>query len=191
MPRVTDVQRAEAARQAGFPEYEIPTAVAVSIAEVRDGNSDAINPSSGTKGLWQIHPVHAKILASGNWRDPVDNARMAKAVWDEAGQKWTPWTTYKSAYYVIFLPRGRSALAAAKRKKTWDKTVPGDEKTIPERMGIPGAGTFAGISKFFAFITNPHNWVRVGYIVAGFVLILVAVIQMSGITGIARKALPV
>lgn len=83
-------------------------AVAVSLAESggdpteTNRNTDAAR--STDYGLWQINGHwHPEKLAGGDWRDPAANARMAKAVWDEAGGSWTPWTTYKNGAYLKHL----------------------------------------------------------------------------------------
>ena len=80
MATLTRGQIANAARAAGFPESQIPMAVAVAMAE-SGGNPRATNNAnrngSSDYGLWQINTVHSSLLASGNKYDPADNAKMA------------------------------------------------------------------------------------------------------------------
>lgn len=63
--------------------------------------ADAVNPSSGTTGLFQIHPVHSKWIKStygydfSEMKDPYKNSRVAKGISDQAyaywRDGWQPW----------------------------------------------------------------------------------------------------
>jgi hypothetical protein len=63
--------------------------------------ADAVNRSSGTVGLFQIHPTHANWVKSRfgysmeDLKDPNKNAQVAKALQDEAYRYykdgWQPW----------------------------------------------------------------------------------------------------
>jgi len=67
-------------------------ALAVSWCEMgRKWNPAAINPSSGTRGIFQIHPIHAPKWADfwESWMNPIRNAQMAFEIW--AAQGWKPW----------------------------------------------------------------------------------------------------
>lgn len=66
-------------------------------------NTNAVNPVSGTTGLFQIHPTHATWMRA-RWgysmtdmRDPRKNSQVAKALSAEAhriyGDGWQPWRT--------------------------------------------------------------------------------------------------
>ena len=67
-------------------------AVPVVWAESR-GNPEAVNPASGTCGLFQIHPVHwRRFERFGGWgacTDPEANLLVAHEIWLEQG--WRPW----------------------------------------------------------------------------------------------------
>ena len=67
-------------------------AVPVVWAESR-GDPDAVNPTSGTCGLFQIHPVHwRRFERFGGWgwcTDPKANLLVAHEIWLEQG--WRPW----------------------------------------------------------------------------------------------------
>jgi hypothetical protein len=103
-----------AAAAAGFTGPDLDVAVAVAGAESGWQPTVTHRNRNGTTdhGMWQINSVHADVLASGNWRDPYANARMARTVWQRAGGSWTPWTTYRSGAYRGYLP---SAAAATSR----------------------------------------------------------------------------
>ncbi len=63
--------------------------------------ADAVNPSSGTTGLFQIHPTHKPWIQRTfgyqfhEMKDPFKNAEVAKALSAEAhrmwGDGWAPW----------------------------------------------------------------------------------------------------
>lgn len=63
--------------------------------------ADAVNPRSGTTGLFQIHPTHKRWIKKtfgyefAEMADPVKNAQVAKALSNEAariyGDAWQPW----------------------------------------------------------------------------------------------------
>lgn len=63
--------------------------------------ADAVNPSSGTTGLFQLHPTHKTWIKQKygyDWsemKDPYKNSRVAKGLSSEAhrmyGDGWQPW----------------------------------------------------------------------------------------------------
>lgn len=63
--------------------------------------ADAVNPSSGTTGLFQLHPTHKTWIKQkygydfSEMKDPYKNARVAKGLSSEAhriyGDGWQPW----------------------------------------------------------------------------------------------------
>lgn len=54
------------------------------------GDPEAVNPTSGTCGLYQIHPIHwRRFNAWSDCTDPAANQRVAHAIWLEQG--WRPW----------------------------------------------------------------------------------------------------
>ena len=92
------------ARAAIEPYWGSKTECAVRIVK-RESNFDpaAVNPYSGTTGLFQIHPVHATWIKSrfgyefSQMKDGKKNARVARALADDAhrmwGDGWAPWRT--------------------------------------------------------------------------------------------------
>ena len=104
-------------------------------------------------GLWQINlNVHTDMVArlSGlastdpcalaTWlKNPVNNARAARAVFDEratfAPPGFTAWTVYNRQRYLNFLPEAREAVAAAQTQ------VPTQPSPVPSPVPTPGIGT--------------------------------------------------
>lgn len=157
MPTLSASQIAGYARQGGFSGAEIPIAVAIALAE-SGGRTDATHRNSNGSidhGLWQINDVNASVLASGNWANPLDNARMAYAIYRQQG--WRAWTTYKHGTYAKFL-------------------TPGLQDAVPNPnvpaypAGLPGP--LGDIESAVKVLTNPHTWLRLATIIAGGVLLL-------------------
>lgn len=163
---ISDIDIARHARQAGFSGTDVPIAVAVALAE-SGGNPHAVNrnDTGGTQsfGLWQINSVHSSLLASGDWRDPASNARMAFAVFQRQG--WRAWGVYNSKKYLLFLPRGTAAAGITQIDpgEVIDSLNPFDE--IGEIM--------ADIKRGFDFVTDTKNWLRLGFIIGGSGLLLI------------------
>ena len=112
---LTEAQVTKLAIGAGWRGDDVAIAVAVARAESAwRPTATLLNTNGSTDhGLFQINSVHAAILASGNWRDPADNARMAYTVWKQShGGSWQPWVTYKTGSYRKFL-RSTPAVAPA------------------------------------------------------------------------------
>jgi hypothetical protein len=100
--------------------------IAVAVACGESGNdAEALARSSSTSayqgqrdhGLWQISGKwHGAKLQRYRWRDPFDNARMARAVFDEFVRMgrvgWEAWAVYNSGSYTPFLLDAEYAVAA-------------------------------------------------------------------------------
>lgn len=119
MATLSDSQIAALARDAGFPDSAIPTAVAIARAE-SGGNPSAVSPtnSNGTKdyGLFQINSVHfgdLKINVAEAGVIPINatlalnpgaNTGAAYALWKRRGG-FGDWVTYNNGKYKQFLPK--------------------------------------------------------------------------------------
>lgn len=104
-----------AAAQAGFRGTLLQVAVAVAMAEsghdplATNVNTDRFR--SVDYGLWQINGYyHPEKLAAGDWRDPFDNAVMARKVFDEAGG-WSPWVTFNEGLHLPHMAAAAAAVA--------------------------------------------------------------------------------
>ena len=101
---------AAAAKLAGFPDDVLEIAVAISGCET-SGNIWVVGGpnKNGTFdfGAWQINDVHRTdhpewfdaTGAGTNWANHADNARMAFAVYTEAGKSFRPWVAYTTGRY--------------------------------------------------------------------------------------------
>lgn len=170
---LSDSQIAQAAAAGGFSGNDQIIAVAVALAE-SGGNASATHKNSnGTTdyGLMQINSVHSALIASGTWSNPTDNMRMAKSVKDSSG--WTAWTTYKTGAYLIYYSRAAAAVKSAPKG-----TAPTTITTEPVGF-TPGAG-LAPLANFFKFLTSPDSWRRIGFMVVGSLMIIFALMKMTG-----------
>lgn len=92
------------AQNAGFDDPN--TAAAIALAE-SSGNPRAYNPEKaagtlpghGSYGLWQIYLTAHPEDAMGDLYDPQTNAAAAFKLYQDAGQKFTPWSTFNNGAY--------------------------------------------------------------------------------------------
>ena len=145
---LTDAQIAAFARQAGFPESEIATAVAVARAE-SGGNPQAHNGKApdNSYGLWQINmigtlgPARRKafgIPTNESLFDPLTNAKAAYRIWNDAGKNWKPWTTYTGGSYRQYLNQDNSGTAGEgtlteDKEGFWESINPVDQ--LSDKVG--------------------------------------------------------
>lgn len=187
----------------------IADGVGIVLAE-SGGNPAAINRANtnGTSdhGLWQINTVHAKkyrLVPSGhmsgslwdNRYDPLSNTKMAYQIYRGWGRSWRPWSAYNNESYKKFRDRALKAAIAVQGpdKKTVVDSIIDQLKKGNPGLGIPGIpdieSPFKDVTNFLSFISDRENWIRLGFILAGTVLILFALYQiaMSTNTGKAFK----
>lgn len=147
--KVSDVDIAKLAYNAGFRGEDVKWAVAVALAE-SGGDAGAVNnknrDGSVDRGLWQINSVH---VGSGfdvtKAFDPAYNATWAKRIHQSAGNTWKPWyahtprgAAYGSGPAKNHLPRATSAVATMGADTT--VTPSGTSSTGAQRAGSAGAG---------------------------------------------------
>lgn len=181
MTILTARQIAGHAQNAGFRGRDLTIAVAVGLAE-SGGRTNATNRNSNGStdyGVWQINSVHADKLRTGTWSNPADNARMAFAVYREAGNSFRPWVAYTTGKYLAHMP------AASRGAQT-----PDAGGTIP--AGIPGTGSLADITRLGILLSDTRTYLRVGYWILGMMLIGYALMKMTGdnkLSGVTKSAI--
>lgn len=115
----TKSEIAKMLRQAGFPESEIPTMTAITMAE-SGGRSTALNPNRSTGdesyGLLQINMIDELgperrrqfgLKSNEELYDPMTNFRVAKGIYDQQGLN--AWGAYTNQSYKKFLPESSKA----------------------------------------------------------------------------------
>ncbi len=101
------------AQGAGFVGQDAVTAAAIALAE-SGGNPNAYNPETaagtapnmGSYGLWQIYLQAHPEFSIENLKDPKTNASAAFTTYQEAGNSFQPWSTFKSGAYTAYVPSG-------------------------------------------------------------------------------------
>jgi hypothetical protein len=184
------------------------TAIAIALAESR-GNPNAHNTNAATLdnsyGLWQINmfgalgPARRRrfgIRSNDELFDPTVNAR---AMFDlsAGGTVWRPWSTFLRGDYRAYLDQANDAARGL---------LHGDPGIV-EQTGIEPTGivakNFAMIGKaaslitnpletiaaVFLFLTNPHNWVRIGEVLAGAVVMVIGLLTLIRDTEMGRTVI--
>jgi hypothetical protein len=108
-------QLQQLAQNAGFTGDDINTAAAVALAE-SSGNPGAVGDLNltpgGSVGLWQINLKAHPEYTAAQLMDPQTNANAAFAIYAAAGNSFSPWSTFKSAVYLSYLPQGSGTVGA-------------------------------------------------------------------------------
>lgn len=204
----TDDQLARFASRAGFNGNARVIAVAVALAESSGTNAvgDINNPRQGCSsiGPWQINNcpgMNTGFRDPAKLPDPQFNAQAAYSI-SAHGVNWQPWTTYRNGAYKKFMTRAEKAveLAATQTPEQVAGNVPApiDNATgkpvTKDKAGADDGGVIAsdplgalqslakqlsGIGDFFAFIADPHNWLRIAEFVGGAMLGIVALVIIN------------
>lgn len=166
-------------------------AVAIALAE-SGGKPGAVGHNtngSSDWGLWQINDhAHPGLLDGAAWADPVQNLSMAFTVWQQAGGKWDPWSSYGSGRYQMYMNRATTAVAnqdqgvfTAWRTDYNNKVYVANGLPVPTsdpHLGIGGkvaSTTYTGLGDIVALvgkIFDPKTWVSVAFLGAGGVMLL-------------------
>ena len=184
MPTLSPAQIAGYASGAGFSSTrthrgvkETVMAVAIALGE-SGGNTNAHNarPPDNSYGLWQINMLGALgperrrqfgISSNEQLFNPAINARAAFKVFTDAGNSFRPWSVFLNGTYLRHL---NAAMGGAAKPE-----IVGGAGKLPEEAG----GDF-GIGDFVSFFTSTDAWKRVGMFIGGGVLIIVAVVMLTG-----------
>jgi len=140
--RYTQAELAQYARQAGFPEEDVPTIVAIAMGE-SSGNPRAHNPDASTGdnsyGLMQINMLgqmgadrRAQFGLKSNEElfNPITNFAAAKTIYDSQGLG--AWGAYTNKSYLDYMPTA----AKAAKETVGQRGEGADKGTNPlESMG--------------------------------------------------------
>ena len=165
----------------GWRGKDLDTAVAIAMAE-SGGNPQAYNPElassysrpgAGSRGLFQIfgavHPKYNSAVAF----DPAVNARGAYEIYQQAGNKFTPWSAYTQGTYTKYLGSVPTSGANVQTKK-----ITG---------GSLGAvsGSAAGVATETSWMPNLEiklpevDWLSLGFIIGGVVLVIIGLVILG------------
>lgn len=121
---------ADAARAAGFQGDDLVTAVAIAYAE-SGGDPNNYNPETaagtpqglGSYGLWQVYLKAHPEFSGWDLFDPATNARAAYAVYRQAGNSFSPWSTFQHGSYQAFLGQAVKDVASSTKRGATVLTV--------------------------------------------------------------------
>jgi hypothetical protein len=190
------------AKSVGLSDHDAKTAAAVGMAESK-GNANAHNTNAATGddsyGYWQINMLGAlgperrqKYGLSSNEQlfDPATNARVMKGE-SNNGTKWLAWSAYNNGTYLQYM---NNAVSDQSGTPGWLKIlspatnfIPGGNVITSTTDGI-AAGVDA-ISKTARWVSNSENWVRVGYVAGGSVLVIAGLVMVLQSTKAGRAAM--
>jgi hypothetical protein len=134
------------AKQGGFDPTHAVVVTAISLAESNGGAKNVINdcPATGdySFGLMQVN-LYGSLMAprmkefglsdSQQLLDPLVNMKAAHQIFKDAGDKFTPWSTYKSGAYASHLGVAQDAA------KQYDKIDPSLLNSIEQVGGDVGS----------------------------------------------------
>lgn len=200
-------QLASLATYGGWPAAEVPRSVAVALAESQgyteaEGDVALEDAKWGPSvGPWQVRSLKAQ-RGTGGVRDELAllnasfNARSAHSIWVEAGNSFSPWSTYKSGAYLLYMPAASQGFAGS--RGPWDPSVIiGGAKigagVITGSGAIDAAGAPIAAAKGLgnlveiiahagAWLGDSHNLLRVALAVAG------GALMVGGALVVARPA---
>lgn len=172
MPTLTPPQIAKALDKAAWPAEQWVTGIAVALAE-SGGSTTVTNVNSNGSvdyGLFQINSVHQEILGAINWRDPVQNAGAALAVYEGAGNSWSPWVTYDTGAYRKHLTEARmGAKRYAQNKGIY----------LPTSTSSGGEFSLKSVGTLFKTLADPTFWLRAGMFVGGTSALAIGLFQLA------------
>lgn len=183
---ISPADMANWARQAGFSGPDLTTIVAIGIAESH-GHTDAKNTNldgSTDYGVWQINSVHADLF--DKWPEwwSVTNANMAHALFTARKNSFDDWVTYKNGTYQMYMGQAGSA---ALNPGAATNTSGGPDQTTTTNI-IPGVDAIAsslsafstGFAAMAKWMSDVHNWERVGLVFIGGALVVGALVMLTG-----------
>jgi hypothetical protein len=160
------------------------------------GNANAHNstPPDDSYGLWQINMrgdlgpqrrKRYKLSSNEQLFDPRTNA-LAMAGESFGGLDWSPWTTYTNKAYKQYLgnPVTDQHLPAA----------PSIGSGIVSSVTAPldtAKSAVETLTKTAKWVSNSENWIRVGYVTGGAVLVVAGLVMVLQSTGVGRAAMNV
>lgn len=165
------------------------------------------------------HPdLWAKYGAGDKWKIPTNNAKMAYEIWRRAGGKWgknggggNPWAAYGNSRYRSAIGTATAGVSTLKSKLAsagqslgalLEQDSGGFADRLREIIGrvVPGAGTaleviseasqaWQTLHKILEFLTDSHNWKRLGIISLGGAMMWIAVLPLLANFVPSKKAL--
>jgi hypothetical protein len=182
------LQIGKLAHDAGFSGDDIYIAIGVALAE-SSGDPGAVGDGGESIGLWQIHRPSWPTLGSvAELKDPAHNARAAKHV-RNTSRGWSHWTMYRNGEYRAGYDEAKRIVSETTGLGTggggfsWDDVpIVGEAIDAADAVatGVEGVTDALGalgdaLGAVRSWVTQSHNWLRVGLVVGGGALTIIAV----------------
>lgn len=192
------------AKSVGLTDSRAKIAAAVAMAESKgDPNAHNPNPPDDSYGLWQINmlgsmgPERRKQLGLSSNQDlynPATNAKAMKALSQDGGN-FNPWSTYTNQAYQQYM--SNPVTDQSKSLTFWQKLgllaapIPG----VGGLVNLGGAAADAvnpmtavadALGKTAKWVSNSENWIRVGYVVGGSVVVIAGLVMLVESTKAGR-----
>lgn len=192
MANLSQAQIEMYAQSAGMANPQVMAAIAMAES---GGNPNAHNviPPDDSYGLWQINmigsmgPTRRKeygITSNDALFNPAVNAKAAAKIL--SGQGPSAWSTYTSGAYKKYLKGGSGGTTNATDVINWNDPLGiwgsggaiGGEGLVPGLADSGGLGPITDVAKLGVqagqWMSNPHNWLNVLYVVVGGVIVVAA-----------------
>lgn len=184
MAVLSQTQLAKLWVQAGGNPAKAGEASAIAMAESR-GNTDAEDhDSNGTTDLgpWQINTVHTQFNPQSLINNPLYNAKAAVII-SNNGTDFGPWVTFQTGAYKKFLSGnvGSSRVTTAPgslNASNAEQAAKLEAEGITTQSGGSLSSLFGSLGKTAEIVANPT---RLGKILIGGVLLIIAIDRLSGI----------
>jgi hypothetical protein len=184
----------------GLPPEKAKIAAAVGMGE-SGGEPTKHNTNRLTAddsyGLWQINMLgplgperRAKygLTSDAQLFDPTVNARVMKGE-SNNGQNWIPWGAYNNGSYLKFMDNHVIEKWVSDGGSTDQSLL---DKLNPVSAAQDAAGKLGSIvetvNKAAKWVSNSQNWVRVGYVVGGSVLVVAGLVMVLESTSVGKAA---
>jgi Lysozyme like domain len=103
------------AETAGWTDSDLQVAVAIALAE-SGGDPNAVGDLNitpgGSIGLWQINLQAHPEYDAQSLTDPQTNANAAYAIYQAAGNTFSPWSTYTGGQYAKYITQAQAGVNA-------------------------------------------------------------------------------
>lgn len=193
------------AKSVGLSDASAKTAAAIAMAESKgDPHAHNTNVLTGDNsyGLWQINMIgnlgpdrRAKYGLSSNEQlfDPATNARVMAGE-SHNGTNWVPWSTWPIAYQTYMA----NPVTDQSHNPGWLDKLGRSIANSPIGLGITNgtnpitstaqaaASAADTLGKATKWVSNSENWIRVGYVVGGSVLVVAGLVMVLQSTSTGR-----
>lgn len=190
------------AKSVGLTDSRAKVAAAIAMAESNgDPNAHNAKPPDDSYGLWQINMLGAMgperrkkygISDNSALYSPEINARAMK-IESQDGGNFSAWSTYTNGAFQKYANERviEHWVKPDDGGSFWDKLNPGNmlDKLNPVNVAQDYLQFF---NKIGAWVSNSENWVRVGYVVGGGVVVIVGIsmvlqdTKLGGLSPVSR-----